>query len=179
MRLQAVVTRDEEAEVSRLESEYEPFAERARELEREIAAVEGQIRAAAKKADKTKLEKIKAKFEKTLEKPRRKLEERDERIAETHKRAAEDRQAIHDTAEELRRVYADSSELAKQARVVDASEIEENEHNLNIPRYVDTFEPEEPINVNDALAELTTAEQSRDEAMRELREMLREVGYAS
>lgn len=178
VRLQAVVTRDEEAEVSRLESEYEPFAERARELEREIAAVEGQIRAAAKKADKTKLEKIKAKFEKTLEKPRRKLVERDERIVETHKRAAEDRQAIHDTAEELSRVYADPLELAKHARVVDVSEIEENEHNLNIPRYVDTFEPEEPIDVNDALTELITAEGARDEAMRSLRDKLREVGYA-
>ena len=178
VRLQAVVTREEEAEVSRLESEYEPFAERARELEREIAAVEEQIGAAKKKADKTKLEKIKAKFEKTLEKPRRKLEERDEGIAETHKRAAEDRQAIHDTAEELHRMYADPSVLAKHARVVDASEIEENEHNLNIPRYVDTFEPEEPIDVNDALAKLTAAESARNEAIQDLREMLREVGYA-
>ena len=75
-------------------------------------------------------------------------------------------------------MYADPSELAKHARVVDVSEIEENEHNLNIPRYVDTFEPEEPIDMNYALAELTAAEGARDEAMRDLREMLREVGYA-
>jgi len=65
----------------------------------------------------------------------------------------------------------------KHARVVDVKEIEENEHNLNIPRYVDTFEPEEPIDVNNALSELTAAEQGRDEAMRDLRGMLREVGY--
>ena len=33
-------------------------------------------------------------------------------------------------------------ELIKHARVVELDEIEENEFNLNIPRYVDTFEPE-------------------------------------
>ena len=40
---------------------------------------------------------------------------------------------------------------------MDLTEVEENEHNLNIPRYVDTFEPEEPIDVNQALGELETA----------------------
>ena len=44
-----------------------------------------------------------------------------------------------------------AAEVTKHARVVDRAEIEENEFNLNIPRYVDTFEPEEPINVNEVL----------------------------
>ena len=30
-------------------------------------------------------------------------------------------------------------------------ELEENEFNLNIPRYVDTFEPEEEIDLDDAI----------------------------
>lgn len=58
------------------------------------------------------------------------------------------------------------------------SEIEENEFNLNIPRYVDTFEPEEPIDVRQALTDLDAAEQARQEAERQLRELLLEVGYA-
>ena len=33
-------------------------------------------------------------------------------------------------------------------------EIEENGFNLNIPRYVDTFEPEEEINLNAVAAEI-------------------------
>ncbi len=39
-------------------------------------------------------------------------------------------------------LYADPDELLKHARVVGLDEIEENEFNLNIPRYVDTYEPE-------------------------------------
>ena len=33
-------------------------------------------------------------------------------------------------------------------------EIEENGFNLNIPRYVDTFEPEEEIDLNEVAAEI-------------------------
>ena len=80
--------------------------------------------------------------------------------------------------QELISQYQDPAELVKHARVVDLSEIEENEFNLNIPRYVDTFEPEEPIDVGKALADLDKAERSRHEAERLLRELLREVGYA-
>ncbi len=75
-------------------------------------------------------------------------------------------------------MYADPLELAKHARVVDMAEIEENECNLNIPRYIDTFEPEEPIDVNQALAELDAAEEARRQAERQLRELLRGAGYA-
>ena len=67
----------------------------------------------------------------------------------------------------------------KHARVVDLSEIEENEFNLNIPRYVDTFEPEEPIDVGQTLADLDRAEQDRQEAERHLRELLNRIGYAA
>lgn len=39
---------------------------------------------------------------------------------------------------ELVALYADPDELLKHARVVALDEIEENEFNLNIPRYVNT-----------------------------------------
>jgi len=78
----------------------------------------------------------------------------------------------------LQALYSDPAELAKQARVVEWSEIEENECNLNIPRYVDTFEPEEPIDVNAALAALDKAESNRCMAERQLRNLLAEIGYA-
>ena len=40
---------------------------------------------------------------------------------------------------------------------MDLAEIEENEFNLNIPRYVDTFEPEEEIEVATAVKDLEIA----------------------
>ena len=106
----------------------------------------------AKKGELDKLDKARARHDKTLDTPRKKVAERDEKIAEIEKRAAEERAAIETVGAELRALYADPAELAKHVRVVDKSEIEENEWNLNIPRYVDTFEPEEAIDVGQAFA---------------------------
>lgn len=54
-------------------------------------------------------------------------------------------------------------------------EIEENEFNLNIPRYVDTFEEEEPVdimatqqNINDLKGELATVEGQMEDYLKEL-----------
>jgi type I restriction enzyme M protein len=45
-------------------------------------------------------------------------------------------------------------DVDKYAHVATMQEIEENGFNLNIPRYVDTFEPEEEINLNAVAAEI-------------------------
>ena len=44
--------------------------------------------------------------------------------------------------------------------VVDMEELEENEFNLNIPRYVDTFEPEVEIVLSEAVAEFKATVQN-------------------
>ena len=50
--------------------------------------------------------------------------------------------------EELVALYANPEELLKHACVVDMEEVEVNEFNLNVPRYIDTFEPEPRIEVS-------------------------------
>ena len=55
-------------------------------------------------------------------------------------------------------------------------ELQENEFNLNIPRYVDTFEPEPRIEVKDALKALADAEQALRSAETQLSQMLRDAG---
>ena len=50
-------------------------------------------------------------------------------------------------------------------------EIAENEFNLNIPRFVDTFEPEPRVEVKDALKALGDAESAVKDAERELDEL--------
>ena len=44
--------------------------------------------------------------------------------------------------------------MDKYAHVATMQEIAENGFNLNIPRYVDTFEPEEEIDLNQVAAEI-------------------------
>ena len=45
--------------------------------------------------------------------------------------------------------YKDRKDVDKLAHVASRDEIIHNEYNLNIPRYVDTFEEEEPIDLNE------------------------------
>jgi type I restriction enzyme M protein len=103
--------------------------------------------------------------------------ERDERIADARRRTADDRNDVDVVGEELRSLYGDPDELLKHARVVSLGEIEENEFNLNIPRYVDTFEPEPRLEVKDALRALEEAEAAALEADRRLRDLLQRAGY--
>ena len=62
------------------------------------------------------------------------------------------------------------------ARVVDLEEIEKNDWNLNIARYVDTAEPEEPIDVAVEYKKLKELTQKRDETEQKMDAYLKELG---
>ncbi len=64
-------------------------------------------------------------------------------------------------------------------RVVDLEEVEKNDFNLNIPRYVDTTEPEEDIDVAAELATLRGLMAERDAAERTMLGYLEELGYGA
>jgi type I restriction enzyme M protein len=50
--------------------------------------------------------------------------------------------------------YRNRKEIEKYSHLASMKEIAENDYNLNIPRYVDTFEEEEPINLDEVSQEL-------------------------
>ncbi len=54
-------------------------------------------------------------------------------------------------------------DIDKYCHIADIAELEENEFNLNVPRYVDISEPEEPIDIQEAYDDLkdTYSEQDR------------------
>ena len=74
-------------------------------------------------------------------------------------------------------ISPETLELLKHARVVGLDEIAENEFNLNIPRYVDTFEPEPRVEVKEALRALRKAESDMNLAESELSSLLRKAGF--
>lgn len=55
-------------------------------------------------------------------------------------------------------------------------EIEENDYNLNIPRYVDTFEEEEPIDIKAVMAEIKELEAQRADLDKQIEAYLKELG---
>ena len=74
--------------------------------------------------------------------------------------------------------YHNFEEVERFVHIADLEEIEENDYNLNISRYVDKTEPVEIISVEEALAHLREAEQRRDEAVAKMNEHLKELRYA-
>jgi type I restriction enzyme M protein len=69
-------------------------------------------------------------------------------------------------------------DVPKYARVVGLDEIERNEFNLNISRFVETADAAEKIDVAAAIAKLREAERKRLEAEAKMNSFLRELGYA-
>jgi len=54
-------------------------------------------------------------------------------------------------------------------------EIEENDYNLNISRYVDTTEPEEPVDIPEVLDSLKNLENERKDIQSKLDDYLRDL----
>ena len=64
----------------------------------------------------------------------------------------------------------------KYAYVADRAEIEENDYNLNIPRYVDTFEPEPQVDMAAVNAEIKALRAKLGELEGTMQGYLEELG---
>ena len=72
--------------------------------------------------------------------------------------------------------YRDRKEIEKYSHCASLKEIAENDYNLNIPRYVDTFEEEEPIDIKAVMAEIKELEAKRADLDKEIEGYLKELG---
>ena len=64
----------------------------------------------------------------------------------------------NENIEKIIDTYANRKEIEKYSHLASLYEIKENEYNLNIPRYVDTFEEEETIDLDKVSSELKALE---------------------
>jgi type I restriction enzyme M protein len=117
-----------------------------------------------KKANAERLKDLKREL-KALEK----LEtDAEEKCAAVRQDAEREIALVRETAADLLRICADPAETRRYFVVSERPEIEENEFNLNVPRYVDTFEPEEKIELGDALIALQLSSKKTTEKLAEL-----------
>lgn len=72
--------------------------------------------------------------------------------------------------------YKKRKDIEKFSRKVSISEIEKNEFNLNITRYVDTFEEEAPVDIKANLKELASIEPELQKLEKQMVEYLKELG---
>ena len=101
--------------------------------------------------------------------------ERDQQEAEVAGELDREITHIREAAADLLRICSDASEAARYFAVVERDEIGENEFNLNLPRYVRTFEPEPDVPLSVAVEGLEEASTQADESLTELRLLLAEI----
>lgn len=71
--------------------------------------------------------------------------------------------------------YHERNDIDKFAHVASSNEIKENEYNLNIPRYVDTFEPEPVKPLHEIMADMQELDEEITHTSQELSVMLQEL----
>ena len=81
--------------------------------------------------------------------------------------------------ENIVNAYAKRKNIDKYAYVAPLEEVAENDYNLNIPRYVDTFEEEEPVDIEAVAAELQGLESDMTETDATIAGFCKELGIPS
>ena len=72
----------------------------------------------------------------------------------------------------LTKAYKNRQDVEKYAHLASFEEIKENDFNLNIPRYVDTFEEPEPIDIVQLSKEIVSINEEISQAEKEFLTML-------
>ena len=72
--------------------------------------------------------------------------------------------------------FAKRESVDKYSYVATLDEIRENDFNLNIPRYVDTFEEEEEIDIVEVKRNIDRIDEELEELYRSLEDDLKELG---
>lgn len=72
--------------------------------------------------------------------------------------------------------YKDRAEIEKYSHLATPEEIEENDYNLNIPRYVDTFEEEAEVDLPAVKSDIAKLESELSDVQKQMDAYLKELG---
>ncbi|PFU32499.1 restriction endonuclease subunit M, partial [Bacillus cereus] len=78
--------------------------------------------------------------------------------------------------EKIVSAYINRETIEKYSYAAALDEIKENDYNLNIPRYVDTFEEEEPIDLDKVANRLQEIDEEIVKVDQELEQYFKELG---
>lgn len=80
--------------------------------------------------------------------------------------------------EKIFETYQDRKEIERYSHKASMAEIVENEYNLNIPRYVDTFEEEEPIDIEAVACQLKALKSQEGDLQSKIASFCEELNIA-
>jgi len=78
---------------------------------------------------------------------------------------------------EIVMAHSEFKDLAKYAKVVGLDDIEKNDYNLSVSRYVEAFDEEETIDIAQVLEELRVLESERSSVDERIKGYMKELGY--
>lgn len=78
--------------------------------------------------------------------------------------------------DKIYQTFLDRKEVDKFAHLADINEIKENDYNLNIPRYVDTFEEEEEVDIEATMKEIAELNPQIEELEAKMKIYLEKLG---
>jgi type I restriction enzyme M protein len=79
--------------------------------------------------------------------------------------------------EKIYSTFSDWKTLDKYSHIATLEEIQENDYNLNIPRYVDTFVEEEPVDIMETQKEIVELKAKLNKVESKMEVYLKEMGY--
>jgi len=68
-------------------------------------------------------------------------------------------------------------DVERYCHIAELDELEENEYNLNVPRYVDISEPEKPVDIQKTINELNELEAEKEKIEKKVEKDLIELGF--
>ncbi len=163
MRLHKKIQDDLDFKLSEIELKY---AEDLKLAEKKVAELEAKEKRT--KGQENDLYKKKEALQKMNDK-------KNSEIFDAKAQAAKEKLAIENVKNELLQMFVDPELRKRYFAIVEMEELEENEYNLNIPRYVDTFEPEEEIDLQEAIAEFNNAINDEEKKDNLLSQILRQL----
>jgi type I restriction enzyme M protein len=81
-----------------------------------------------------------------------------------------------ENADKIYETFAGRKEIDKFSRIVSPAEIAEHDYNLNITRYVDTFEPEAEVDIKKVIAEIERINPELERLEKEMKRHLKDMG---
>ena len=81
--------------------------------------------------------------------------------------------------EKIIKTYEQRKTIDKYSYIASLKEIEENDYNLNIPRYVDTFEEEPEINIDEVVKEMQSIDKNIITVDNKITNFCKELGIKS
>lgn len=168
VRLKGLIQDELDFKLLEIEEYYREDIEIENERLAKAKAVIEKRKEQKKDPTKSQLKSVKT-AEKALNKT---LAEKDAKINAAHVQAEKERLAIDEVETELLEMFQDGELRKRYFSVVDMEELADNEFNLNIPRYVDTFEPEEEIDLNEAIADFESFLKTEEDSANDLSKML-------